>query len=232
MSQRSSDGRPVTIQTSVLNVPPVPGPPVSSLAVDSRLVPVGTSRTTIGWATDTPDVAPRLAPAAPPARATLDDSPSLAAPAESRPAPMTSASRPLRCASLESSPPLRPWIASRCQQAVLRSLPIGKKRTRPIRQTSRAASRRASSPWCANTRARSSGLTSVPPRRSIHPSTIAGSGNRSRVSSHSGFSWALATCPFPHRDTTPTRGVLAIRRTGPKLARESSDTRIECGSST
>jgi hypothetical protein len=54
-------------------------------------------------------------------------------------------------------------------QAMLRSLPIGKKRTRPIRQTRRAASRRASSPWCANTRARSSGSTSMPPR-AVYPS--------------------------------------------------------------
>ena len=91
MSRRWSAGRRVIIQTSVLNVPPVPGPPVSSPAVDPRLVAVGTSGTTIGWATDTPDVAPRLAPAAPPARATLDDSPSLAASAESRPAPMIAA---------------------------------------------------------------------------------------------------------------------------------------------
>ena len=45
-----------------------------------------------------------------------------------------------------------------------------------IRRTSSAARRRASSPWCSNTRARSSGSTSMPPRRSIHPSTIAGFG--------------------------------------------------------
>jgi hypothetical protein len=91
MSQRWSAGRPVTIQTSVLNVPPVPGPPVSSPAVDPRLVPVGTSGTRIGWATETPDVAPRLAPAAPLAKATLDDSRSSAVPSDSRPAPMNAA---------------------------------------------------------------------------------------------------------------------------------------------
>ena len=49
MGQRWGAGRRVTIQTSVLNVPPVPGPPVSSPAVDPRLVPVGTGGTTIGW---------------------------------------------------------------------------------------------------------------------------------------------------------------------------------------
>src|SRR4029453_18952379 len=98
MSQRSGAGRRVTIRTSILNVPPVPGPPVSSpAALAPRLVPVGTSGSTIGWATDTPDVAPRLAPAALPAAATLDDSPLPAAPIESGLAPMiATAAIPLR----------------------------------------------------------------------------------------------------------------------------------------
>ena len=121
MSQRWSAGRRVTIRTSILNVPPVPGPPVSSPAVDPRLVPVGTSGTTIGWATDTPDVAPRLAPAAPPARATLDDSPSLAAPAESRPAPMIAAfpTIPLREPRVQSTAPSLDGLALSASRVAL-----------------------------------------------------------------------------------------------------------------
>ena len=122
MSQRWSAGRRVTIQTSVLNVPPVPGPPVSSPAVDPRLVAVGTSGTTIGWATDTPDVAPRLAPAAPPARATLDDSPSLAVSAESRPAPMIAAFTtidPLREPRIQSTAPSLDGLALSASRVAL-----------------------------------------------------------------------------------------------------------------
>ena len=121
MSQRWSAGRRVTIQTSVLNVPPVPGPPVSSPAVDPRLVAVGTSGTTIGWATDTPDVAPRLAPAAPPARATLDDSPELFVSAESRPAPMNAAftTIPLREPRIQSTAPSLDGLALSASRVVL-----------------------------------------------------------------------------------------------------------------
>jgi hypothetical protein len=121
MSQRWSAGRRVTIQTRVLNVPPVPGPPVSSHPVDPRLVPVGTSGTTIGWATETPDVAPRLAPAAPPARATIGDSPSFAAPAESRPAPMIAAvtTIPLREPRIQSTAPSLDGLALSASRVVL-----------------------------------------------------------------------------------------------------------------
>ena len=234
MSQRWSAGRRVTIQTSILNVPPVPGPPVSSPAVDPRLVAVGTSGTTIGWATDTPDVAPRLAPAAPPARATLEDLAGtrgvhrVQARADDRglydDRPAARASNPVH-----RSVPGSPRVVRKPCCAPCRS-----ERSGPDRSGGRAgpSDRRSSSPWCANTRARSNGSTSMPPRRSIHPSTIAGFGDRSRMSRHSGSSWPPAACPFPHRDAAPTRGVLAIRRSGPKLDRESSDTRIRCGSST
>ena len=122
MSQRWSAGRRVTIRTSVLNVPPVPGPPVSSPAVDPRLVAVGTSGTTIGWATETPDVAPRLAPAALPARATLDDSPSLAVSAESRPAPMIAAFTtidPLREPRIQSTAPSLDGLALSASRVAL-----------------------------------------------------------------------------------------------------------------
>src|SRR5688572_7520991 len=117
MGQRPSAGRPVTIQTSVLNVPPVPGPPVSSHApVDRMLVPVGTSGTTIGRATDTPDVAPHLAPAAPLAIATLDDPPPPAAPTQFWPEPVAEASTviPLREPQIPSTaPPLnRPALSA------------------------------------------------------------------------------------------------------------------------
>jgi hypothetical protein len=120
MSQRWSGGRRVTIQTSVLNVPPVPGPPVSSHAVDPRLVAVGTSGTRIGWATETPDVAPSLAPAAPPARTTLDDSPIPAA-AESRPAPMNAAftTIPLREPRIQATAPSLDGLASSASRVVL-----------------------------------------------------------------------------------------------------------------
>jgi hypothetical protein len=106
--QRWGAGRSVTIQTTVLKVPTVPGPPVSSPAtVDPVLVAVGTSSTTIGRATDTPDVAPRLAPAAPTARATVDDTPPIAASTEPRPAPITAASAtiPLREPRIQSTAP-------------------------------------------------------------------------------------------------------------------------------
>jgi len=122
MSQRWSAGRRVTIQTSVLNVPPVPGPPVSSPAVDPRVVAVGTSGTTIGQATDTPDVAPRLAPAAPPARAILDDSPELAVSAESRRAPMIAAFTtidPLREPRIQSTAPSLDSLALSASRVVL-----------------------------------------------------------------------------------------------------------------
>ena len=72
-SARSTAARRVTIETSLLNVPPVPGPPVPSAAtLDARLVPVGTGGT-IGGAADAPDVDPYLAVAAPSALAAFDD---------------------------------------------------------------------------------------------------------------------------------------------------------------
>lgn len=89
---RSTAAGRVTVEISVLNVPPVPGPPVSTPAtVDARLVPVGTSGIAIARAADTPDVAPHLAPAGPPEVAALDAAPTLAAPAEARPAPTSAA---------------------------------------------------------------------------------------------------------------------------------------------
>ena len=92
----------VSVRSTLLNVPTVPGPPASSLAaaVDHLLVPVGTSGTTIDWtaAADTPRVTPSLAPPAPPARTTLDDAPPVASLPEHQPAPMTVAAMaiPLR----------------------------------------------------------------------------------------------------------------------------------------
>ena len=147
MSQRWSAGRRVIIQTSVLNVPPVPGPPVSSPAVDPRLVPVGTSGARIGRATETPDVAPRLAPAAPPARVTLDGSPSLAAcwtsslqhraePAAARPAPMNTASTtiPLREPRIQSTAPSLDGLASSASRVVL---PADRKEADPAAEQGR-----------------------------------------------------------------------------------------------
>ena len=93
---RSTAAQRVTIETSVLNVPPVPGPPVpASLATAAPLVPIGTSGAAIGQAVNTPDVAPRPGPAGPPALATLDDGPAPGEPVESRPAAMITASTPL-----------------------------------------------------------------------------------------------------------------------------------------
>lgn len=92
-TRRSLSREPhVTVRTSLLNVPSVPGRPASSLAgaVDRSLVPVGTSGTTISWtAAETPDAAPHLAPVAPPDKATVDDAPPVASLPEHQPAPMT-----------------------------------------------------------------------------------------------------------------------------------------------
>ena len=67
---RSTAASRVIIETKLLNVPPVPGPPVSSpAAADARLVPAGTSGTMFplaARAADSVDVAPHPGPAGPP----------------------------------------------------------------------------------------------------------------------------------------------------------------------
>ena len=108
-NRRSSSEPRVTLRTSLLNVPVVPGPPAwSSAAVlgptlrsvgtsgnpivrTSEQAIAGTSGITTDWTAHTPDVAPRLATAAPQAWATLDDAPPAAPLVEPQPAPMTGA---------------------------------------------------------------------------------------------------------------------------------------------
>ena len=86
-------GQRVTVSSTLLNVPAVPGPPASSLAAAAvhSVVPVGTSGTKVDWTvgTGSPGVAPHLALPVPRARTTLDDAPSAASLPERQPAPMT-----------------------------------------------------------------------------------------------------------------------------------------------
>jgi hypothetical protein len=99
-SPRQRVARSVTVETTLLNIPPVPGPPVSSpAAVPPPLVAVGTSGTSIVRATDTPDVAPRPAPAA---LATVENEPAPAATTEPRPGPVV--------AAMAASPPAAPRL--------------------------------------------------------------------------------------------------------------------------
>jgi hypothetical protein len=124
-NRRSSSESRVTLRTSLLNVPVVPGPPARSSAavLDPTLKPVGTSSNTIvgtsdnavvgtsgitiDWTAHTPDVAPRPATAAPQAGATLDDAPPVAPLVEPQTAPMTGAAVaiPLRETRIQSTAP-------------------------------------------------------------------------------------------------------------------------------
>ena len=144
ITSRPSSSEPrVTLQTSLLNVPAVPGPPASSPAavLEPTLDPGGTSGNTsrnqrrfhrqndgpIGWTAHTPDVAPHLATAAPPAWAIARRCASSRA-AGRAPAGADDRGGGRDPAARDSNPtrPRRRWIASPCPPTAPRSQPIGR----------------------------------------------------------------------------------------------------------
>ena len=129
-SRPSSHAQHVTLRTSLLNVPTMPGPPGPTIAarVDHTLVPVGTSGRAIGW--DAPDTAPRVAPmTASPASLMPDDAAPVAHVGEREPAPMTVAANVIPLGETRIQP-VAPF-ADRLALSVTRPLPGDRKEADP-----------------------------------------------------------------------------------------------------
>ena len=184
-SSRPSSSEPRHSSDRLLNVPVVPGPPClvhAAAVLNPKLKPVGTSRNTIVGTSDNAIVgtAALRTSGRPIPRTSLRAS----APLVQTALTGAAVAIPLRETQIQSTAPSLDGLALSASPV---ALPADGKNKQNQRTSSAARGGRLGRGARIHARARAAGASW--PRRSIHPSTIAGFGDHSRMSRRGGFSW-------------------------------------------